>query len=455
MSLHEHFTEHIYWPLAQKIKGEYAARALEELSESQWKSQNDLLSNQWQLVMRTVNKAVREVPYYRKSYEDIGWDINRKIFSYEEFLNFPKVEKESLRDNLTEFLNPNYRGRVTLGRTSGSTGQSLTLYYNSEHESCSDAGRWRAKDWWGIRPGSRHVTIWGRPFTGYRDQLSQRAKSYLMNTLLFSAFDLNEETLENIWEKIFHFKPSIIYGYPSAIFPLSVYIKENNKQADRLGLKVIMTTAETITSQQRLFIEEVFGCKTANEYGCSETGGFVYECPNDGWHISSEHTFIEFLDHKGKPKAPGQTGEIYITHLKNDYMPLIRYKVGDMGASLPGICACGRGLPLMKVSVTKESDIFKLSNQRTYSSEIFDYINLAVSKTYPNAILQFRVIQKTLGNFQIEFISGSELWDRGKELFGRKMKEELGKDIRVDFKKVDKIMREPSGKLRYFISEIN
>jgi phenylacetate-CoA ligase len=190
------------------------------LTVSQWKSQDELLSDQWQLVLRTVNKATREVPYYHKICKEIGWDINKKIFSYEDFLEFPKVEKECLRDNLTEFLNPNYKGRVTLGRTSGSTGQSLTLYYNSEHESYSDAGRWRAKDWWGVGPGSRHVSIWGRPFTGFRDQLSQKIKSYLMNTLLFSAFDLNEETLKTIWNKIFNIKPSIIYGYPSAIFPL-------------------------------------------------------------------------------------------------------------------------------------------------------------------------------------------------------------------------------------------
>jgi phenylacetate-CoA ligase len=136
-------------------------------------------------------------------------------------------------------------------------------------------------------------------------------------------------------------------------------------------------------------------------------------------------------------------------------MPLIRYKVGDMGASLPGVCSCGRGLPLMNVSVTKESDIFTLSNRNTYSSEIFDYINLAVSKTYPGAILQFRVVQKGADNFHVEFIGGSNQWERGKNLFKKKMKEELGEEVEVDFNKVSEIMREPSGKLRYFVSEIN
>ena len=70
-----------------------------------------------------------------------------------------------------------------------------------------------------------------------------------------------------------------------------------------------MVTAESMTIQQRQVIEKVFGCKVANEYGCSETGGFVYECPNGSWHISSELVFVEFLDTNGRPVSPGEKGE--------------------------------------------------------------------------------------------------------------------------------------------------
>jgi phenylacetate-CoA ligase len=454
MSLHSTFSRILYWPVVQKIKGEYAAKALKELCESQWKSRDEQMAHQWLSVKRLVNKAAQEVPYYRKSFKSIGWDFNNKDFSYEEFLRLPIVEKKDLRDHLLEFLSPDYSGRVTTGKTSGSTGLSLMLYNDLEQETYSEAGRWRAKDWWGIGPGDPHVSIWGRPFIGYKDRLGQKAKSYLMNTLLFSAFELTEERLAKIWRKICRFKPAIMYGYPSAIFPLAVYLKENGKQADHIGLKVIMTTAETITSQQRNIVEEVFGCKTANEYGCSETGGFVYECPYGSWHISSELTFVEFLDPSGQPQPPGQTGDIVVTHLRNNYMPLIRYKVGDMGAYLEGICSCGRGLPLMKVSVTKQSDIFRLSNGEVYSSEIFDYINIAVMNAYPEAILQFRVVQKTPNRFEIEIVNGSHRSAAGQSLFEKLVRKELGDEIGINFRKVSEIRREPSGKLRYFLSEV-
>jgi len=454
MSFRELFARDFYWPLAQKLKGEYAARALRELARSQWQSQDELFSKQWQLVRRTVNKAVREVPYYKRIYGEIGWDANNQDFSYKDFLSIPKVEKETLRDNHKEFLNPNFKGRITEGRTSGSTGLSLTLYYTTCHESYSEAARWRAKEWWGIKPGSAHLAIWGRPYSGSRDRLEQKVKSYCMNTLLISAFDLHQETLNPIWRKISHFRPLIIYGYPSAISTLATYLKQNRIPAHHLGLKVIIITAESSNSLQRELIEEVFGCKTANEYGCSETGGFVYECPQGSWHISSELTLIEFLDPHGRPVETGETGEIFITHLLNDYMPLIRYRVGDMGSPLEGVCECGRGLPRMKLSSAKERDFIQLANGKRYTSEILVYIARAVTKRYPSSILQFRAVQKGVHLIELEIVGGSGNLDKAESLFKHLMKQQIGEEIRVIFKRVQIIERESSGKLRYFISEI-
>lgn len=455
MSLNQSFTRHIYWPLVQKLKKEHTSHALKELSESQWKSQDEIISEQWQMVRRVVNKAAQEVPYYRQAYARIGWDFNNKEFSYEDFLNIPKIEKEDVRDKLSEFLNPNHKGRITEGSTSGSTGQSLLLYFSGEHESYSEAARWRAKNWWGVRLGSPHVAIWGRPYTGYKDRIAQHIKSYFMNYLLFSAFDIRQHSLKRIWNKIYRFKPHIIYGYPSAIFALAEYTQNNKLPAHELGIKVIMITAESSSIDQRQVIEEAFGCKTANEYGCSETGGFVYECPQGNWHISSELTFIEFLDQNGKPVSPGNKGEIFLTHLRNDYMPLIRYRVGDIGSPLAGTCDCGRNLPLMEVAVAKESDVIQLTNGESYMSGDLLYINKSVMQTYPSGILQFRVTQKALDSFEIEVVPGTGQVEKAEQLFEQLLKKQLGKKVQIHFKRVPSIEREPSGKLRYFISEIN
>jgi phenylacetate-CoA ligase len=109
----------------------------------------------------------------------------------------------------------------------------------------------------------------------------------------------------------------------------------------------------------------------------------------------------------------------------------------------------------MNVSVAKESDIFRTGNGKMYSSEIFDYINLAVLKAYPSSIFQFRVVQKSLNEFEVDIISGSQQTGNAVELFSRLIKQQVGEDVRLVFREVDEIKREPTGKLRYFISELN
>jgi len=109
----------------------------------------------------------------------------------------------------------------------------------------------------------------------------------------------------------------------------------------------------------------------------------------------------------------------------------------------------------MQVSVTKESDVSQVKNGRSFSSEIFDYINLAVIKAYPASILQFRATQKKLDSFEVEVVIGSDNSGNGETLFGQLMRKELGENIVINFKRVPRIRREPSGKLRYFISEVN
>jgi phenylacetate-CoA ligase len=454
MSLHENFSRYVYWPLAQKIKGERAKDALKELSESQWKSCDELRANQWRLVKKVVNTAIREVPYYRYIFREIGWDFSNTEFDYEEFKKIPLLEKTTLREQASDFLNASCRDRITEGKTSGSTGHSLSLFYGGEHESFSEAARWRAKSWWQVRIGSPHFSLWGRPYTGHWDRFNQSVKSYFMNTLIHSAFELNDECMGKLWAILLNAKPEIIYGYPSAIATLAGYAKKNAIAGKKLNLKVVMITAETNNPVDRALIEEVFECKTANEYGCSETGGFVYECPYGSWHISSELTFVEYIDKNFNPVQNGQTGEIVVTHLRNGYMPLIRYRVGDIGRAVPVICACGRGLPVMQLEAAKERDFVRLPNGERHTSEIFVYITKAVLQKFPSAILHFKVVQKITYSIEIRIVPGVKQIDSALDLYSRLLKKQLGNDIDFSFIIGNNIERDRTGKLRYFVSEI-
>jgi hypothetical protein len=78
-----------------------------------------------------------------------------------------------------------------------------------------------------------------------------------------------------------------------------------------------------------------------------------------------------------------------------------------------------------------------------------------VIKAYPYSILQFRVTQKKRDSFEVEVVIGSDNSGNGETLFSQLMRKELGENIEINFRRLPSISREPSGKLRYFLSEIN
>ena len=77
--------------------------------------------------------------------------------------------------------------------------------------------------------------------------------------------------------------------------------------------------------------------------------GFIaHECPAGGMHLTAEDIIVEIVDRDGHVLAPGQVGEIVVTHLATSDFPFIRYQTGDMGALSARLCGCGRGLPVLE-----------------------------------------------------------------------------------------------------------
>ena len=99
---------------------------------------------------------------------------------------------------------------------------------------------------------------------------------------------------------------------------------------------------------ERKCIEEAFGCKVINRYGCEEVSLIACECEaHEGLHLNLNTLIVEFIK-DGRPVKPGEPGSIVVTDLTNYGMPFIRYKVGDVGIPADKRCSCGRSLPLMQ-----------------------------------------------------------------------------------------------------------
>ena len=126
--------------------------------------------------------------------------------------------------------------------------------------------------------------------------------------------------------------------------------------------KGIICSSMMLLPHERRQIEEVFGVKVINRYGCEEVSLIASECEkHEGLHLNVEHLFIEFIRSDGQDAKPGESGSIIVTDLINKAMPFIRYQIEDSGVPTDRRCSCGRGLPLMSEVTGRLADFLRLT----------------------------------------------------------------------------------------------
>ena len=111
-------------------------------------------------------------------------------------------------------------------------------------------------------------------------------------------------------------------------------------------LKTLIIGAEPHSEEQRRRIEEMLGVKAYNSFGMSEMcgPGVAFECTEqNGLHIWEDYYIVEIVDPETlEPVAEGEVGELVLTTINREAMPLLRYRTRDLTRVLPGECPCGR-----------------------------------------------------------------------------------------------------------------
>jgi phenylacetate-CoA ligase len=135
----------------------------------------------------------------------------------------------------------------------------------------------------------------------------------MFNVFKFTDADL-KDWLENKFNK---FKPDYIYGYAGVIYDIAKFIKD--KKIKLVPIKKIITTSERL--EQRKFIESIFKCPVIDQYGCSEVITIAIDDQNQVMHSSDDFVLVEV----------NGNNEVLLTPIESYGMPLLRYKVGDVG----------------------------------------------------------------------------------------------------------------------------
>jgi phenylacetate-CoA ligase len=142
------------------------------------------------------------------------------------------------------------------------------------------------------------------------------------------------------------FKVTGIHIIPSYAMHLANIIREMGLDPRSLPVRIALVGAEPYTEATRRRLEETFDMKVYNSYGLSEMNGpgVAFECPEqNGMHVWEDAYLAEIVDPvTGEPVPDGQLGELVMTSLGREGMPIIRYRTRDLTRFLPGDCPCGR-----------------------------------------------------------------------------------------------------------------
>jgi phenylacetate-CoA ligase len=131
---------------------------------------------------------------------------------------------------------------------------------------------------------------------------------------------------------------------PSYALVLAERLREENRKPK--ALKFAICGAEAWTREMRAELEELFGVTATNIYGLTEIigPGVAQEClEKQGLHVQDDHFLAEIIDPEtGKPLPDGQRGELVLTTLTREAMPVLRYRTRDLTSLVRERCACGR-----------------------------------------------------------------------------------------------------------------
>lgn len=313
----------------------YLHPELETLSRSR------LEKLQMERLQQTLARCMR-IPFYKQRFAACGLRPE-DIRTLDDVRKLPFTTKQDLRDNYPFGLSAvPLEEVVRLHSSSGTTG-TPTVILHTQH----DLDEWanavaRCLYMVGLRKGDifQNSSGYGM-FTGGLG-FQYGAERLGMLTVPAAAGNTKRQI-----KFITDFGTTALHAIPSYAGRLYEVMEEMGIDPRRdTRLRTLIIGAEPHSDEQRRRIEQMLGVKAYNSFGMSEMcgPGVAFECPEqNGLHIWEDYYIVEIVDPQTlEPVPDGEVGELVLTTINREAMPLLRYRTRDLTRILPGECPCGR-----------------------------------------------------------------------------------------------------------------
>jgi phenylacetate-CoA ligase len=316
-------------------------------------------------------------PFYQKLFKQNGVDISTiKILS--DLPKLPTTIKEDLQLNNNDFLCVQQNKVIEYSSTSGTLGSPVTIALTE-----NDLDRLAYNEYASFTSaGGTSDDIYQLMLTLDRQFMAGMAYYNGIRKLGAGIIRLGPGVPSLQWETILRLKPTAIVAVPSFIVKLIQFAKEHRIDINSSSVKKAICIGENIRNADFSLnilgkkITEAWDIKLYSTYASTEMQTAFTECSEGkGGHHQPELLILELLDENDVQVMPGQPGEVTITTLGVEGMPLLRYKTGDICQYYEDPCACGRTTMRLSPVMGRKKQMIKYKGTTLYPPALFDLLN--------------------------------------------------------------------------------
>jgi phenylacetate-CoA ligase len=311
-------------------------------------------------------------PFYRALFKKHPLDP-RKI-TLESLAQLPFTDKSDIEKNNEAFLAVSGRWIVDVVLSSGTTGAPTKIAYTEFDLKRLAYNEEKAFLSCGFTPEDTVL------LTCTIDRCFVAGLAYYLGIRAVGATAIRNglNSLESHAEVIRRMKPTALVGVPSFLRKLGLFLAESKPALRAYGVSKLVCIGEPLRDEKMDFLkvgrelEDIWGAKAYSTYSSSEIVTTFCECiAQAGGHLHPDLAVVEIVDEKGRVVGPGEKGEVVVTPMAVEGMPLVRFKTGDISFIIDTPCRCGRNTVRLGPILGRKKQMIKVKGTTVYPQSVY------------------------------------------------------------------------------------
>ena len=345
--------------------------------ETAFLSKEEITALQEKKLQETIAYLNEHSPFYKEFFSKARFNPSG-IKTMEDLSVIPVTIKEDLQQRNEDFLCVPRNKIIEYSSTSGTLGNPVTIMLTE-----NDLARLACNEYASFVSTEGSVNdIYQIMLTLDRQFMAGMAYYSGIHKLGAGIIRLGPGVPSLQWETILRLKSTAIIAVPSFIVKLISYAQEHNIDINSTTVKKAICVGENIRNGDFTLnplgkkITDAWDIKLFSTYASTEMQTAFTECTEcKGGHLQPDLLIVELLDEMNKAVAPGQPGEVTITTLGVEGMPLLRYKTGDICVYDDTPCACGRNSLRLSPVMGRKKQMLKYKGTTLYPPALFDMLH--------------------------------------------------------------------------------